>query len=110
MPGRAAVVGRTPLPRAERMGVTNPAGSRSSPPPSQIRIMPTAEKKATRTFVVLVNDEQQYSIWPADRAVPLGWTAVGTPGPRDQCFAHIQRVWSNVTPLGPRRRPASAPA
>jgi MbtH protein len=72
--------------------------------------MPTDEKEDTSTYIVLVNHEEQYSLWLADREIPLGWSAVGTPGTRDQCLAYIQQVWTDMTPLSLRRDPASAPA
>jgi MbtH protein len=53
-------------------------------------------------YRVVVNDEEQYSIWPADRALPLGWTAEGTAGSREDCLAHIDEVWTDITPRSVR--------
>jgi MbtH protein len=53
-------------------------------------------------YRVVVNDEEQYSIWPADRALPLGWTAEGTTGTREECLAHIDEVWTDITPRSVR--------
>lgn len=50
------------------------------------------------TYVVVVNDEEQYSLWPHERALPAGWTATGTTGGRDDCLAHIERVWTDMRP------------
>ncbi|MER5625772.1 MbtH family NRPS accessory protein [Streptosporangium sp. NPDC002544] len=50
------------------------------------------------TYVVVVNHEEQYSIWPHDRALPAGWSATGTLGGRDDCLAHIERVWTDMRP------------
>jgi MbtH protein len=46
----------------------------------------------------VVNDEEQYSIWPADRDIPAGWRATGTEGTRDECLAHINEVWTDMRP------------
>ena len=53
---------------------------------------------------VVVNDEEQYSIWPADQDVPRGWREVGVRGPRPDCLAHVERVWTDMRPLSLRRR------
>lgn len=52
---------------------------------------------------VVVNDEEQYSIWPADRELPLGWKATGFVGPRAACLEHIREVWTDMRPLSTRR-------
>lgn len=49
-------------------------------------------------FVVVMNDEEQYSIWPADRELPRGWSSVGVRGPKDECLAHIETVWTDMRP------------
>lgn len=54
-------------------------------------------------FHVVVNEEEQYSIWPDHRPVPAGWRAVGVSGPKDDCLAHIERVWTDMRPLSLRR-------
>ncbi|MET8861719.1 MbtH family NRPS accessory protein [Nonomuraea sp. NPDC004580] len=56
------------------------------------------------TYLVVVNDEEQYSIWWADREVPAGWRQEGTRGPREECLAHIERVWTDMRPLSLRTR------
>lgn len=56
------------------------------------------------TYHVVVNHEEQYSIWPADRDVPAGWTITGTPGTKDQCLAFIKEVWTDMRPLSLRRK------
>ncbi|HEV7657714.1 MAG TPA: MbtH family protein [Mycobacteriales bacterium] len=55
---------------------------------------------------VVVNDEEQYSVWPADRALPAGWRDEGTAGSRRACLDHIDRVWTDMVPAslrGPAR-------
>ncbi len=54
-------------------------------------------------FVVVINDELQYSIWPVGRDIPLGWHAEGFQGSRADCLAHIDRVWVDMRPLSVRR-------
>ena len=49
------------------------------------------------------NHEEQYSIWPADREVPLGWKAVGKQGTRQECLDYIEEVWTDMRPLSLRR-------
>jgi len=49
-------------------------------------------------YQVVVNDERQYSLWPAGRDIPPGWHAVGEPGGKDACLDHIARVWTDMRP------------
>jgi len=60
------------------------------------------EASTDETYVVVVNHEEQYSIWLADRELPAGWTQVGEPGPRSACLDHIERVWTDMRPLSIR--------
>ena len=55
-------------------------------------------------FQVVANHEEQYSIWPAGRELPPGWTATGFAGARADCLAHIDEVWTDMRPLSLRRR------
>jgi MbtH protein len=68
------------------------------------------EQDDKQTYHVVVNDEEQYSIWPADRDLPAGWRADGTEGTRADCLAHIGEVWTDMRPLSLRRRMAEAAA
>ncbi|MCX4247334.1 MbtH family protein [Paraliomyxa miuraensis] len=61
------------------------------------------EREDTTTYAVVVNHEEQYSIWPADRELPHGWTAVGVTGPKANCLAHIEEVWTDMRPLSLRK-------
>lgn len=56
----------------------------------------------TRTYLVVVNQEEQYSIWPADREMPAGWRAVGVSGVKKDCLSHIDEVWTDMRPLSIR--------
>lgn len=62
------------------------------------------EREDTTTYQVVVNHEEQYSIWPADRELPLGWTAAGKQGPKAECLAHIEEVWTDMRPLSLRKK------
>lgn len=57
-----------------------------------------------RDFSVVVNDEEQYSIWPADKPPPEGWRTVGKQGLKVECLAYIDEVWTDMRPLSLRRR------
>jgi MbtH protein len=61
------------------------------------------EEDDTRMYAVVVNDEEQYSIWLADREPPAGWRRDGTVGPKAECLEHIERVWTDMRPLSLRR-------
>ena len=50
-------------------------------------------------YRVVVNQEGQYSIWPADRRDPFGWRDAGKRGTKDECLAHIGEVWTDMRPL-----------
>jgi MbtH protein len=50
------------------------------------------------TYVVVVNHEEQYSIWLEGRSLPAGWTATEMTGDRDACLAHIDQVWTDMRP------------
>jgi len=54
-------------------------------------------------YTVVINDEEQYSIWPTFRAVPAGWREVGVSGAKDACLAHIEKVWTDMRPASLRR-------
>jgi MbtH protein len=60
------------------------------------------------TYLVVLNDEEQYSIWPVGREVPAGWRAEGTQGTREECLAHIDKVWTDMRPLSLRREMGAA--
>ena len=52
---------------------------------------------------VVVNDEEQYSVWPDGREIPAGWRDEGFVGPRARCLEHIDSVWTDMRPLSLRR-------
>jgi len=56
------------------------------------------------TYKVVVNHEEQYSIWPVDRENPLGWRDVGISGSKEVCLAYIEKVWTDMRPLSLRNK------
>ncbi|MBW3655413.1 MAG: MbtH family NRPS accessory protein [Gemmatimonadetes bacterium] len=62
------------------------------------------EREDTTIYQVVANDEEQYSIWPADRELPLGWHAVGKQGLKPECLAYIEEVWTDMRPLSLRKK------
>lgn len=55
-------------------------------------------------YQVLVNDEGQYSLWPAHNEVPAGWQPDGTEGTREECSAHVDLVWTDMRPRSLREQ------
>ncbi|HEY2973280.1 MAG TPA: MbtH family protein [Pyrinomonadaceae bacterium] len=62
------------------------------------------EKEDTTICKVVVNHEEQYSIWPADKENALGWTDAGKSGTKAECLAHIKEVWTDMRPLSLRKK------
>lgn len=56
------------------------------------------------TFKVVINGEEQYSIWPADRSNAAGWNDVGKSGTKDECLAFIKDVWTDMRPRSVREK------
>lgn len=54
-------------------------------------------------YKVVLNHEQQYSIWPANRQNALGWEDAGKSGTKEECLAYIKDVWTDMRPLSLRR-------
>jgi MbtH protein len=61
------------------------------------------EEEDDRDYVVVLNHEEQYSIWFADRELPNGWQAVGKKGKKPDCLAYIGQVWTDMRPLSLRK-------
>jgi MbtH protein len=59
-------------------------------------------------YNVVVNHEEQYSIWPAGRENALGWNNEGKSGLKPECLAHIKEVWTDMRPLSLRKKMAQA--
>jgi len=67
----------------------------------------TAETDDDRRYLVVVNDEEQYSIWAEDLDTPAGWHAEGTAGSRADCLRHIDEVWTDMRPRSLREAMAA---
>ncbi len=79
--------------------MTEPARAARGP-----QLARTAVASQLDRMSVVVNDEEQYSVWAADVAPPAGWRAVGFTGTRQECLDHIESVWVDMRPLSLRRR------
>lgn len=65
--------------------------------------MASEQGEDTRTYTVLVNDEEQYSLWLAELRIPAGWRAVGKVGTKQECLDYVNEVWTDMRPLSLRR-------
>ncbi|MFI6763282.1 MbtH family protein [Micromonospora sp. NPDC050417] len=61
------------------------------------------------SYVVVVNDEEQFSIWRDGTPPPAGWRQVGTAGSRRECLEYVERVWTDMRPASLRARIAATP-
>jgi MbtH protein len=71
--------------------------------------MSREEKEDTTAYKVVVNHEEQYSLWPADRENAPGWRDAGRSGTRAECLAYIEEVWTDMRPLSLRKRMDQSP-
>jgi MbtH protein len=62
------------------------------------------EQDDSKIYKVVLNHEEQYSIWPADRENPLGWKDAGKTGPKAECLAYIKEIWTDMRPLSLRKK------
>ncbi|TBR56995.1 MbtH family protein [Westiellopsis prolifica IICB1] len=62
------------------------------------------DKEDTTIYKVVINHEEQYSIWPSDRENPLGWKDVGKNGLKQECLSYIKEVWIDMRPLSLRKK------
>ena len=66
--------------------------------------MSNQDQEDTTIYKVVVNHEEQYSIWPADMPNPLGWNDAGKSGLKPECLAYVKEVWTDMRPLSLRKR------
>ncbi len=59
-------------------------------------------------YNVVLNHEEQYSIWPADKENAPGWKEAGKSGTKDECLAYIREVWTDMRPLSLRKKMEAA--
>ncbi|GAB4210792.1 MAG: MbtH family protein [Roseiflexaceae bacterium] len=62
------------------------------------------DQEDTTIYKVVINEEEQYSIWPADRENPLGWRDAGKSGLKAECLEYIKEVWTDMRPLSLRKK------
>ncbi len=62
------------------------------------------EQEDTTIYKVVINHEEQYSIWPEDRENPLGWNDAGKSGTKTECLDYIKEVWTDMRPLSLRKK------
>src|SRR5258708_19650535 len=65
--------------------------------------MPREEEEDKTTYKVVLNHEEQYSIWPVDRENPPGWRDADKSGLKPECLAYIKEVWTDMRPLSLRK-------
>jgi MbtH protein len=66
----------------------------------------TAEEESDHVVIyrVVLNHEEQYSIWPADQPAPQGWNDAGKIGSKEECLDFIEQTWTDMRPLSLRKR------
>jgi MbtH protein len=69
--------------------------------------MSTHDIQAEALYEVVLNHEEQYSIWPAEKALPPGWNKAGKQGPKEECLSYIKEVWTDMRPLSLRKQMAA---
>ena len=62
------------------------------------------ETEDARIYRAVVNHEEQYSIWPAEKDLPLGWREAGKTGTKQECLSYIEEVWTDMRPLSLRKQ------
>ena len=62
------------------------------------------EREEKTIHKAVVNHEEQYSIWPAQRENPLGWNDAGKSGIKEECLTYIKEVWTDMRPLSLRKK------
>jgi MbtH protein len=66
--------------------------------------MTANEQNDNMVYKVVVNHEEQYSIWPAERQNALGWKDAGKSGTKTECLEFIKEVWTDMRPLSLRKK------
>ena len=70
--------------------------------------MSAVDSEDKTLYKVVLNHEEQYSIWPAERENALGWQDGGKSGTKAECLAYIKEVWTDMRPLSLRQRMEAA--
>jgi MbtH protein len=70
--------------------------------------MAWVDEEDNTIYTVVVNHEEQYSLWPEYKDIPQGWRAAGKTGKKAECLAYIKEVWTDMRPLSLRQKMAEA--
>jgi MbtH protein len=70
--------------------------------------MSQGDNEDSGIYRVVVNQEEQYSLWPVHKELPAGWKDAGKQGLKTECVAFIEEVWTDMRPLSLRREQAGA--
>lgn len=70
----------------------------------------TVSEPSVEMHLVVVNHQEQYSIWPSYKDIPAGWRAIGDPRSREDCLAYISQIWTDMRPLSLRRERDDGPS
>ena len=66
--------------------------------------MESVNDEKSKLYIVLKNNEEQYSLWPKSKKIPAGWEDTGAEGSKETCMAYVDREWVDMRPLSLRRR------
>lgn len=66
--------------------------------------MSDTQRDDDTVYEVVMNHEEQYSIWPAGRERPIGWSSVGKSGTKEECLDYIREVWTDMRPKSLREK------
>jgi MbtH protein len=61
------------------------------------------QQEDTTIYQVVINEEEQYSIWPDYREIPYGWREAGKSGLKQECLEYIKQIWTDMRPLSLRK-------
>lgn len=65
-------------------------------------------QEANRMYIVVINHEEQYSIWLDDQEIPVGWEGTGQSGFKQECLDYIKEVWTDMRPLSLQQKMAES--
>jgi MbtH protein len=76
----------------------------------QLATTATVNEPPAEMHFVVVNHQEQYSIWPSYKDIPAGWRAIGDPRSKEECLAYISQIWTDMRPLSLRRERDDGPS
>lgn len=62
------------------------------------------DNESVDIYQVVINEEEQYSIWLVNKAIPLGWKPVEKKGSKEECLNYIDKIWVDMRPLSLRKQ------